>query len=660
MTTVIALALAAAACTTQPSTTSADGGAAGSPVPTSSAGPTPPITGDPQEYRPEFDRAPCEFSEPPGHNLDCGYLIVPENRADPGGNEVRLHVAIFTAEADKPAPDPIVYLEGGPGGHILEALEFGFEERFAPFLEKRDLIIFDQRGAGLSEPSLACPEVQALGIELLDDDLTAEEYNDLEQVELQKCHDRLVGDGIDLSAYNTAENAADVNDLRGVLGYEEWNLYGISYGTRLALTVMRDHPGGVRSVVLDSTVPLELDLLTETPASAQRAFDGLFAGCAAHIGCAATFPELEAEFDDLVQRLDADPIDIDIDDFVSGDTYPGILRGEDIVELMFQSLYSEELIPLLPEAVADAHAGDYQTFETLASLFFTNEAFFTIGMYLSVQCREEYAFTPVEDVVAAAAQHPDVAALFEDTPGEFEECGVWGAGSGDPVESEAVVSDIPTLIMGGEFDPITPPAFGRLVASSLPNSTFFEFPGLAHGVSSAADCPLAIMVSFVDDPAAPLDGSCIDSMAGPRFVIPGQLDISLVPFDEDFFGVTLTGLVPDGWESQGFGAYIGPGFGDTAIVFQALPGAFLDRDTLVDQYAQQFELVGEFAESTYSDGNRTWDRYRGTDGELDFELAVAEDGNVVLVVIFVAPQGELGDYEQLVLLPALDALQATQ
>ena len=556
---LISLALAAAACTstdTAPTTTAppeppppaltttaAPPGTSQAPLPPDSIQPpvTPTTAGAPA-YTPIFESASCEFNMPDGYIATCGYLVVPQDRENPSGTQVRIHVARFAAETANPAADPVVYLEGGPGGHALEGLEFSFEDRFAPFLEHRDLIVFDQRGVGFSTPSLECPELRALDIQLLDDVLTPEQHTTLEIPALQDCRDRLVREGVDLSQYNSRTNAADVADLRVALGIDEWNVYGISYGTRLALTAMRDNPAGIRSVILDSTVPPQTDLISSIPMTADRAFDAFFAACGMSAACAATFPNLEASFFGLQDALDDQPAQIDVTDFLSGDSYPAVLTGDDIIGILFQSLYSEQLIPILPDVITDAANGNFVGLEQLASLFFTNDRFLTVGTYLAVQCNEEYPFSSVAAVEDAVGAHPDVAALFGDIPGEFEECAVWNAGTPADIEDDPVSSDLPTLILGGVFDPITPPQFGRTAAETLPNSQFFEFPGLGHGVSSAHECPLAITLAFLNSPLDVPDSACIREMPAPAFLTPGNLTVNLIPFKEQLFDLTVTAL----------------------------------------------------------------------------------------------------------------------
>lgn len=596
---------------------------------------------------------------PDGYGASCGFLVVPQDRENPDGMQTRIHVAIFSSLSTSPAPDPVVYLEGGPGGHALEALEFSFDDRFASFLKRRDLIVFDQRGVGFSTPSLACPEIRALDIELLDDVLEPEEYTLREIGALEACRDRLVAGGVDLTQYNSKTNAQDVADLRVALGIDEWNLYGISYGTRLALTVMRDDPTGVRSVILDSTVPLQTDLVSSIPASADRAFDAFFASCGASPNCAATFPNLEETFFALEAALNAQAAPIEVTDFLSGDSYPGVLTGDDIVELLFQSLYSEQLIPILPDVITDAHGGDLSGVEQLASLFFTNDHFLSIGMYLAVQCNEEYRFSSVAAVEFFVAQYPSVSAISGHVAGEFAECALWGAGAADEIEDDPVSSDLPTLVLGGVFDPITPPAYGMQAAETLPNSYFFEFPGLGHGVSTAHECPLSITLAFLDDPSALPGSGCISAMGPLPFLTPGRLSVNLVPFQEDIFNLSVTGIVPEGWDSAGLGQYAAPGLGDTVIVQQARDSGLSGPS--VESMAAGVAILFEIADwtlSTYT-STRTWHLFEGTDGTLMYLMGLTDTGDVLLTVILRSPLDIYDEYRVLVFNPALDAIAAS-
>jgi pimeloyl-ACP methyl ester carboxylesterase len=660
------LVLVAVACspttadtTTSTSTTEAEttAGTADSDQGTTSSDAPPPATGAvTATYTPMFEEASCAFDSPIDRTPRCGYLVVPENRDDPAGQQVRLHVAIFPATGDTPEADPVVYLDGGPGGYTLEQLQFAFEDRFAPFTENRDLILFDQRGVGFSEPNLSCPEVRDVAIDLLDEPLTPEAYNEREAPAVAACAERLEGGGVDVTAYTSADNAADVADLRVALGYDTWNLYGISYGTRLGLTTMRDHPDGIRSVILDSTVPLQIEMLLTGPAAAQRAMDTFFADCAENALCAGAYPDLEGRYLALVDTLNEVPARVEIENFSTGIKHPARLSGDDITGLMFQGLYSEEIIPLLPDMIAGVETGDLALAERVASAFFTQGDFFSLGMYVSVQCAEEYAFTAVADAEQAAQEYPEVEYIYADPAGEYRECDLWGAGIADPIETQPVISSIPTLIVAGQFDPITPPSYGEAVAADLEASFFYEFPGLAHGVSTASDCPLGITLSFLEDPTTPPDATCIDELEGPAYFVPGNVEIVLVPFSEDLFNLVISGVVPEDWSSQGFGAYVAPGLGDSGIIQQAVPAGLVTDDALITDLSSQFEVTEPWDTSFYED-DRSWTIYSATDGDLLYDVALAEDGGFLYIVMLLTVPDLHDEYVVKVLQPALAAIE---
>ena len=452
---LVALALAVTACSP-----SDDGGSRISLPTTTEAGSGASTTNTPDgAYTPVFEQDTCRFAEPPGREIACGFVTVPEDRSNPGGNRVRIAVAIVKAEVGPTADDPIIYLDGGPGGESLEPLQFTFPQVFEPFAQTRDLVFFDQRGIGLSEPTLECTEDLDLTYELLDQDLPNARFLERQLEVVQQCRDRLVADGIDLSMYNSATNAADVADIRIALGYDEVNLLGISYGTRLAQTVMRDHPEGIRSVVLDSVYTPDVDLTASTPANLDRALDELFAGCAESTECAELFPDLEERLFALIEELEADPVTVEATDFINNDQYDVIVDGSGLLGVVFQGLYSEQLIPVLPQLVDELERSSDATLAQLVSINLSNVPFLSLGMHLSVQCAEEIPFADPTEVAAADDPYPEFIDFFDVSPNlgpvVFDLCDIWDVEPLGSVENEPISSQIPTLVLAGQYDPIT-------------------------------------------------------------------------------------------------------------------------------------------------------------------------------------------------------------
>ena len=626
-----------------------------------------PTTAPPPESLAAFEPAPCPMQLPAtqteGETVECGYLVVPENRANPESDTIRLAVAIFHPSGGATEPDPIVYLSGGPGSSGLEFLFISFDLAFAPVLVSgRDLIFLDQRGVGRSEPALDCPAVAELSLELLDWEIDGKVLDDEEAGELfldtvAACEEDLSAVA-DLTAYNTASNAADINDLRLALGYDQVNLWGGSYGTRLALGVMRDYPEGLRSVVLDSVYPPDVDLYMELPANADRAFDMLFYGCAADAACNAAFPDLEWVFFDTVERLNERPGAYEVTNALTGDGYDVLIDGDTLVALLFSFLYHTDVIPSLPQIIYDVSEGNFDLIALIQGSLMAQREAVSMGMQISVQCNEEYAFNALEEYEAMLADYPRLQGFLEDAlvgkPG-FAVCERWDSGQADPAENQAVVSDVPALLMAGEFDPITPPAWARHAAETLSNSTVVEYAGVGHGASAVEGCPRDMMIAFLNDPAATLDDPCVTEM-GVQFVVPAEEDVAveLEPFTHEL--MRITGLKPVGWTEMGPGVFArqSSGLDVATVILQSADGS---ADHLLATLSAQLRL-DEIPTST---GQReanglTWTLYSVEVQGISVDFSLSEGGGLALIVLLQSAPDERDALYQAVYLPAIDNL----
>ncbi|MCB9100172.1 MAG: alpha/beta fold hydrolase [Anaerolineales bacterium] len=460
----------------------------------------------------QFETITCSPEMPGQLAVACGILSVPENRSKPNSPTIDLVVAILKAPGPKVRPDPIIYLAGGPGGSALSDLMSDPDTWPAyPFSQDRDLIFIDQRGTGYSIPSLNCPEVEF--DEVFDG--SAE----------QACHDRLVAAGIDLTAYNTTENAADIAALAQALNYDSWNILGVSYGTRLALAVMRDHPAGIRSVILDSPFPPNANSVEEETVIVWEAMEILFRDCQNDAECEANFPDLERVLLDTVDQLNNDP--------------QAEISGDDLLATIQSALFAgEEAIYLLPWMIYEVSEGRYDLYDEVADIAGDGASRFqgggsegsededrtdSEGMYTSVICRDEYAFSDydhVESLAEAALPEEALDGLFSTTAQTFDDCAMWGAGAAASIENAAVISDIPTLILVGEYDPVTPPQWGRLTAETLSNGYYFELPGSGHSLLSANECAIQAADAFIRNPGVEPDRSCVNRMSAPLFELP--------------------------------------------------------------------------------------------------------------------------------------------
>jgi pimeloyl-ACP methyl ester carboxylesterase len=480
-------------------------------------------------YIPTFEARDCWF-ETTTERVSCGWLWVPEDRDDLTNTPwIQLAVAVIEATDGSTGGVPLVYLEGGPGGQALYSVEYYWLEN--PLTESRTVILIDQRGNGYSLPSLNCEEMESGAYE---DEWEAGEA----------CVARLTNEGVDLNQYNSSDSAADIRDLAIALGYSQVDLLGVSYGTRLAMTVMRDHPAVVRAVILDSIYPPNARGYTEAPYLTIEVFRRLFAGCAAHPACNGAYPDLEEVFLELVAELNDEPILVEFWDDEAGEYYDEAIDGDTLIYDLFDQMYSTGVIPYLPAFIYSLYDGDgdyaYQILDDAAynnenawagvADVYYNDAEFdnwewdisdAEGQFYTVECSEEIPFDNYADAERLTAGYdPTLAAsLLSDTDFMISYCELWGVEPAPAIENQAVVSSIPTLIVNGTYDPATPLEWAYLALETLSNGVVVEFPGYGHGIVLDA-CGLELMVDFLDDPSGHVDLGCLRALPlQPDFVI---------------------------------------------------------------------------------------------------------------------------------------------
>ncbi len=469
----------------------------------------------------------CPFAAPEdlveGEDVECGYLPVYEDRLSDtpaDGGLIRLAVAVFHPPGGPTQPDPVIYLSGGPGASILKTIQGQYEFLSEPvFTTGRSLIVFDQRGIGLSQPALDCQEFTELSQELLDRQLegqsiSEEEVTKLTFESLEACRDRLV-QSANLSAYNSLSSAADVHELRLALGYEKVNLWGGSYGTRLALEVMRRYPDDLRSVVLDAVYPPDVDLYVSGMANFDRSLTALFESCAANPVCVQNYPDLQGVLFSTVERLNGEPAMREITHPFTWESVEARISGDVLLAIVFQMLYDSKLRYFIPRIIYDVSAGDFNYIDQVYSSMLGMASIASRGMMFSVQCHEELAFSSQAAFEAELERYPELAGMYRHSilgGLAYRLCATWSAGAAEASANQPVESEVPTLILSGEFDPITPPAWGFQAAETLENAFAYVYPGIGHGASVADPCPMSMMINFLEDPQQEPEASCINEM----------------------------------------------------------------------------------------------------------------------------------------------------
>ncbi len=435
----------------------------------------------------------------------CATLMVPEDRAHPAGKQIGLHIAVLKARASEAAPDPLFFIAGGPGQASSEA----FVPEAAAFDKvraERDIVLVDQRGTGGSN-RLDCPPRQD----------QARDGSDAAIAALtEACLKQLPGDP---RFYTTSVAVQDLDAVRAALGYAEIDLYGISYGTRVALQYLREFPRTTRSVVLDGVVPADLDLGPGVSLDAQRALELIFSRCRADTACHEAFPDPAADFAALQKELQLHPAGVTLRDPLTGAPRSEVLTWDKVagaVRLMSYQSETASLLPLLIHQAAAEH--DYAPLMGTA-LIFTGEieSAFAQGMSAAVLCTEDAPFYKSDAATQAAMRDTYLGAETMDLL--VKSCRVWPAGVLAPDFKQPVRSDRPVLLLSGEDDPVTPPTNAARAAKTLSDSLALVVPGQGHG-NVYRGCVPRIVADFLAA-AAPkgLDTACVKKIRPFPFFI---------------------------------------------------------------------------------------------------------------------------------------------
>ncbi len=457
-------------------------------------------------------------------DVTCQWLIVPTRRSSDNAftEQLRLGVVVFRSP-NSPQPNvPLLMAQGGPGGATIGTYAAVFAYGLGDdLLNDRDIILFDQRGTGVSLPTLDCPELLDATRATIEQAMSRAARIGASLTAFNACQQRLMSDGVDLAAFNSLENAADAATLPALLGYERYHFYGVSYGTLLGQHLMRDYPANLASVILDAVLPTSVNFLTAAGPTSATSLKQVLQACADDIACATTYPNVEAVLYQLVADLNATPATMPVYDQVSDRTYNAVLTGDILIETLQQLLYASSELDTIPALVYATRNGDYEPLGQARALFeFLLPQAVSEGMYASVACAEEYgAVTPETAAIVAtqgATDDPALQTLYDVTP-ILDVCAGWQVPPLTPNVNQPVQSDIPTLLLSGDFDPVTPPAYADAVAAYLAQATPVTLRGESHGQLFTNDCANQLIVAFLRTPAAPLDTGCAAEETGLRF-----------------------------------------------------------------------------------------------------------------------------------------------
>ena len=458
---------------------------------------------------------------------DCGYVTAPERHAVPKGRSIQLAVVRIRSTGKRPAADPLFVEQGGPGdstiGVSVEWAGPSRPERQA-VLKSRDLVFVEERGTRYSRPFLSCPEYDAKNIAVAKGEMA---YTDPSW--FKTCQERFKAEGIDLNAFNTRENAADVFFVAETLGYRAFNYYGVSYGTLLGQYVIAQadkHQAKLRSVILDGVVRPDIDFNLAGGHTLSYALRNLFHACAQDQRCGQAYPNLEQKFLAIVDQLNQKPVSLTLTTPLSKQAVVSRVDGNAFATALLSLLvrpYSGNTArgTSIPKYIQAASQGNFGWVADSLSTDLESSDGSAKGMYHSVLCAR------ARSVTAAPAQV---------LPPAFAQLVPWGIREGDTVMKVCDMlqadlkppfayenPEIPSLVLNGAYDPVTPQPYGEAVARKLKRAHVYTFPGLGHGSffpppgMPATDCVIQIATDFLAKPRQAPNSSCLTQIK-PLFV----------------------------------------------------------------------------------------------------------------------------------------------
>jgi pimeloyl-ACP methyl ester carboxylesterase len=460
-----------------------------------------------QTLQPAFDETSCDL---PGvapeirPRLRCGTVAVPRNYDNPAGGLFKLAVVVVRSAQLPVSPDPVVYINGGPGAPLTI---YADHQARTPYAPSRDLILVDQRGTGRSEPKL-CPDLDGAFLEAAvaiatdpSDDALAKR-----RTVYAACRAEAIAHGFDLKDFGTSVTVADFEWVRRALGVKRWNVYGESYGTTVAMTLVALHPDTVRSAVLDSIYPPDPRPMQST--NVADALDAFFRYCAGDQTCAAAYPDLAATYRETVSGLARAPLIVAMPPELHPPDDRASLTSTLFETLVGQLIYYPSAYPNLPRLITTVHDGDSQGLgKVLASAYSAMVAEVNRSTNLAVECRDRpHYYDPL----------PASASVL-DRLQPYGLCDVWSEIG--PAPLVPIGTAVPTLVMAGEFDPVTRPSQSQHVAALIgPRARWVEFPRIGHNVRGFSPCGTKIAAGFIENPARSPDTSCTDRAPPIRFL----------------------------------------------------------------------------------------------------------------------------------------------
>lgn len=446
---------------------------------------------------------PCTLSAPmvpDGVTAQCTKFSVPENAAKPDGRKIDLNIAWVPAkEGAEVEPDPVFFIAGGPGQSAVQSYP-QLAGAFSRILDKRNVILVDQRGTGASNP-LKCESTDENG-----EPSEAESIADVEAA-TRKCIDRL-SKVADLTQYDTTVAIADLEAVRKALGVEKINVMGVSYGTRVAQQYAMRYPQSTRTIVLDSVVPNTTILGNIWARNLEDALDQQFALCTRNSECVKAVGNPRESLDTVMATLRKGPVPVTYRDPTTGEEKHETLKAEEVSALVRMFAYMPAMAALIPHQLHEAAQGRYGSLKAMTDMLKSGlEDQMMMGMQMSVICTEDGDSVVSDD----ADKNTVLGTTLTDAMAAM--CKIWPKGKMPADFHHALSTDVPALVLEGELDPVTPPKYGEETVKTLKNGRLFVLRGQGHNVIGVG-CMPKLFAKFIETAdAKKLDGKCLDNLS---------------------------------------------------------------------------------------------------------------------------------------------------
>lgn len=429
----------------------------------------------------------------PSNEVIDGILEVPESRRNFNSRTLKLAYKVLKAKKIDSLKAPILFLSGGPGAPTLFMEEYWKNHLLR---NDRDIVLMNQRGTGASEAN--CVDMGKAILDIARQDLDPkEELSALDSI-FNQCKETVNQKGVDLAGYTSKENAADFEDLRKDLGYEQWNLLGASYGTRLGLTIMRDFPNSVRSSIFVGIFAPESQLSGETVIDFEVSLFEVLRRCEQSEKCNSRFPQLKNRLLNILKKLKSEPLHLDYD------SQPFVLNRRDALLILHNSLYSRQSIADIPEIIEAIEKGNLEPINKVLQRIEFIYNLVSWPMNNSVMAYEELPF--IDSLKLISAQRKSELGFDITTFEGFNSLSNWHSFRAPVLENQPVISDIPTLMVSGSLDPVTPISNSIEALRYLKNGYGVVFPDESHDLTNP--CFLQIAENFLNNPLYKPDLDC--------------------------------------------------------------------------------------------------------------------------------------------------------